>query len=199
MTLISLSLWLLLSCIVLSNVFMTNGIQYTSEVQIQSGKIRGSVETLTTKAKIRKYLGIPFARAERFEMPVAPLDWVGVKNMTVFGNVCYQYKRRLPFGYNFTDMSEGCLNLNIYVPDKQTTKLVLPVMVWIHGGGLCFGSNRIADGSYLATVGEVIVVAINYRLGPLGFLCSKDYGFIGNYGLYDQLAALKWVKRNIEK
>jgi len=178
---------------------MTSAIQYTPEIQIQSGRLRGFVETLTTKAKIRKYLGIPFAHAERFELPVPPSNWTGVKDMTSFGKVCYQQKySHSYFGYKITDMSEDCLNLNIYVPDKQT-KSKLPVMVWIHGGGYVGNSNRISDGSFLATIGEVTVVTINYRLDRLGFLYAKEYNITGNYGLYDQLEAMKWVKNNIEK
>lgn len=193
------STWPLISCVLMNAVFVTSGIQYTSEIEIESGRLRGFVETLTTYAQIRKYLGIPFAQANRFELPVPPSNWTGVKNMTSFGKVCYQEIFGGPFGYTHDDMSEDCLNLNIYVPDKQTTSHKLPVMVWIHGGGYQGNSNRISDGSYLTTIGEVIVVTINYRIGLLGFIHAKDYGFTGNYAMYDQLEALKWVNRNIEK
>lgn len=174
------------------------GLRDTPDIEIQSGTIRGVVETLPNKKAVSKYLGIPYAKAERFERPVAPDSWTGVKDMTSFGKVCYQLLTPPPFGTTFEDMSEDCLNLNVYVPRTRSGK-TLPVMVWIHGGGFVSNSNRIADGRYLATLGEVIVVVINYRLCAFGFLASKDYDLEGNYGMYDQLEALKWVQNNIDK
>lgn len=94
------------------------------------------------------------------------------------------------------DMSEDCLNLNVFVPGKCSAGLA--VMVYIHGGSFLDGSNRVYDGTYMASIGDVIVVTINYRLGAFGFLAlGKDTELKGNYGLMDQIEALKWVKTNI--
>ncbi|CAH1790988.1 unnamed protein product, partial [Owenia fusiformis] len=76
-------------------------------------------------------------------------------------------------------------------------KAKLPVMVWIHGGGFMLGSNRMYDGTVLASTGDVVIVTINYRLGPLGFLSTGDDDAPGNAGLLDQIQALKWVNENI--
>lgn len=95
--------------------------------------------------------------------------------------------------------SEDCLYLNVYAPD--TPEKDLPVMVWIHGGAfyLGAGSEPLYDGSALAAAGDVIVVTLNYRLGPFGFLhlSSIDKSYTNNLGLLDQIAALQWVKDNI--
>jgi len=191
------SLLLVLSCIS-GIVALASGTRHTEVVQIEGGSIRGFLETLSNNQVVRKYLGVPYAKAERFEHPTAPDSWTGVKDVTSFGKVCFQFLFPEPFGYQFADMSEDCLNLNIYVPNTRTSGS-RPVMVWIHGGGFASNSNRIADGSYLATLGDVIVVVINYRLGPFGFMASRDFGLRGNYGLYDQMKALRWVQNNINK
>ncbi|HJU11028.1 MAG TPA: carboxylesterase family protein, partial [Candidatus Binataceae bacterium] len=97
--------------------------------------------------------------------------------------------------------SEDCLYLNIYTPDPPGSGL--PVMVWIHGGTFLIGSGAQYDGSRLAAKGNLVVVTINYRLGPLGFLAhpaldAENLRHIsGNYGLLDQQAALRWVRENI--
>jgi para-nitrobenzyl esterase len=102
-------------------------------------------------------------------------------------------------------MSEDCLFLNIWTP-AGTPEDRLPVMVWIHGGGYTAGSaSHLAfyDGEQLASKG-VVLVSINYRLGPFGFFAhpllsqESERGVSGNYGLLDQIAALRWVQRNIE-
>ncbi|XP_028519160.1 neuroligin-4, Y-linked [Exaiptasia diaphana] len=119
--------------------------------------------------------------------------------MKTFGKVCWQdlnYTKLSPFNLPIKDMDEDCLNLNVYVPAAPCDSK-RAVMVWIHGGGFLGGSNRIADGSYLATLGDVIVIAINFRRGILGYLHHRPSGLTGNYGLFDQLEALKWVNRNI--
>jgi len=106
--------------------------------------------------------------------------------------------------FNFTgiqrveDMAENCLNLNVFVPDDIGSMDKLPVMFWIHGGSYLTGSNALYDGSYISVLGKVVVVAINYRLGPFGFLTNGKNGDLkGNYGMLDQVEALNWVKRNI--
>ena len=97
-------------------------------------------------------------------------------------------------------MSEDCLTLNIWSPGADSQRR--PVLVWIHGGGWLIGSGRLHDGTSLATLGDVVVVTLNYRLGPFGFLHlaelgGEEYTVSGNCGLLDQVAALRWVHDNI--
>ena len=89
-------------------------------------------------------------------------------------------------------MSEDCLVLNVWSPNIQNSSVLKPVMFWIHGGGLVSGSAFLPnyDGKALASH-EVVIVSINYRLGPFGWLYGQS--LTGNMGLYDQLLALKWV------
>ncbi|XP_028835924.1 neuroligin 4 X-linked a isoform X1 [Denticeps clupeoides] len=119
------------------------------------------------------------------------------------------------------DQSEDCLYLNIYVPtedgpntysqaddftsndggedkDIHDENGLRPVMVYIHGGSYMEGTGNMIDGSILASYGNVIVVTINYRLGVLGFLSTGDQAAKGNYGLLDQIQALRWIKENIQ-
>ncbi|XP_076118720.1 neuroligin 4 X-linked b isoform X4 [Alosa pseudoharengus] len=111
------------------------------------------------------------------------------------------------------DQSEDCLYLNIYVPTEEGTRKsdvfssftdihdengLKPVMVYIHGGSYIEGTGNMIDGSILASYGNVIVVTINYRLGVLGFLSTGDQAAKGNYGLLDQIQALRWIKENIQ-
>ncbi|KAK3722272.1 hypothetical protein QZH41_005182 [Actinostola sp. cb2023] len=174
---------------------MASTMKYTQEIQLISGKIRGLISTLSTGDEVRKYLGIPFANAKRFELPVLPIIWSDVKNMTSLGKACMQIQDDIS---RLDDMSEDCLNLNVFVPHSSTKVPALPVMVWIYGDSFQVNSNKLYDGSYIATMGKVIVVAINYRLGAFGFLATgKDTDLKGNYGMYDQIKALEWVKDNI--
>uniref|UniRef100_A0A3B5MT77 Carboxylesterase type B domain-containing protein n=1 Tax=Xiphophorus couchianus TaxID=32473 RepID=A0A3B5MT77_9TELE len=118
------------------------------------------------------------------------------------------------------EQSEDCLYLNIYVPtedgrhwlkrgksargsdlrssqDIHDENGLKPVMVYIHGGSYLEGTGNMIDGSILASYGNVIVITINYRLGVLGFLSTGDQAAKGNYGLLDQIQALRWIKENI--
>ncbi|XP_049999595.1 acylcarnitine hydrolase-like isoform X2 [Alexandromys fortis] len=94
-------------------------------------------------------------------------------------------------------MSEDCLYLNIYTPAHAHEGSNLPVMVWIHGGGLVVGMASMYDGSILAVTEDVVVVTIQYRLGVLGFFSTGDQHARGNWGYLDQVAALRWVQQNI--
>src|SRR5512142_3404985 len=127
----------------------------------------------------------------------------GVKQATDFGPACMQVVTKNAGVY--TDdagpMSEDCLTLNIWSPANAKNA---PVLFWIHGGAFVGGSSRerMYDGAKLAAQG-VVVVTINYRLGVFGWLAHPELsaesplGVSGNYGLLDQIEALKWVKRNI--
>jgi len=130
-------------------------------------------------------------------------SWTGVRDATQFGAACMQPKPRSGSIYSdeLPAISEDCLFLNVWTADGARNA---PVLVWIHGGALTSGSSseRLYDGANLAAHG-VVVVSINYRLGILGYLAhpqlsaeSSD-GVSGNYGLLDQIEALRWVKRNI--
>ncbi|XP_010610489.1 acylcarnitine hydrolase isoform X2 [Fukomys damarensis] len=103
----------------------------------------------------------------------------------------------LNFSQPTTPVSEDCLYLNIYTPAHAHEDSNLPVMVWIHGGGLVVGTASKYDGSMLAAFESVVVVTIQYRLGILGFFSTGDHHAAGNWGYLDQVAALRWVQQNI--
>jgi para-nitrobenzyl esterase len=170
-----------------------------SVVRTANGLVRGTVGS-----GIRTFLGVPFAAppigALRFRSPQPAASWQGVRNATHFGSPCPQVAGIFaPNGQGSTN--EDCLFLNVYTPTPARSPR--PVMVWIHGGGFTAGSASQYDASVLSARGQAVVVTINYRLGPIGFLAlpglsaeSRD-GSSGNYGIEDQQAALRWVRRNI--
>jgi para-nitrobenzyl esterase len=139
----------------------------------------------------------------RFAAPEREEPWSGVRKAHEFGFSAPQSSMALPLpGMDVGAMDEDCLSLNVYTPAADAARR--PVLVWIHGGGFVIGSGSqpIYDGSPLALRGDVVVVTINYRLGPLGFLylgdlCPDLEGAGGNAGIRDQVAALEWVKENI--
>ncbi|HTW38963.1 MAG TPA: carboxylesterase family protein [Steroidobacteraceae bacterium] len=150
------------------------------------------------------YLGVPYAAPPigdlRWRPPQAPAHWTGVRPARQFGSECMQGRRRAVRG-TAPAMSEDCLYLNVWAPRRARE---LPVMVWVHGGGFFAGSGSqpLYDGADLARRG-VVVVTLNYRLGRFGFFAHPALARenpsepIGNYGLMDQIAALRWVERNI--
>ncbi|MES2621558.1 MAG: carboxylesterase/lipase family protein [Bacteroidota bacterium] len=159
-----------------------------------SGILRG-----TTEENICVWRGIKYAEAERFGYPHAPPPWKGVQDALKFGAVAVQTKSMIS---SKEPQSEDCLFLNIWSPCADSLKR--PVMVWIHGGSLVAGSGSqpIYNGLKLARNGDVVVVTINYRLGPLGFLyfntpVEGNDTLGNNLGIHDQIAALQWVKENI--
>jgi para-nitrobenzyl esterase len=149
------------------------------------------------------FRGLPYAAPPtgnlRWRAPRQPADWHGVRDATEFGPSCPQVAS--PFAPPGA-MAEDCLYLNVSTPTLRH-RARRPVLVWIHGGGLTQDAGRNYDGSKLAAEGTV-VVTINYRLGLLGFLAHPALarwsgGPSGNYGLMDQQAALRWVRRNIAR
>jgi len=174
-------------------------------VEVEAGLVEGVLEN-----GIWRFLGIPYAKPPLGELrwkppqPVPP--WGGVRPCAQFGDSCPQPESDQ---YGLGGLGEDCLHLNIWTPQESEGES-LPVMVWIHGGAFLTGSSSVElhrdetlyDGSDLARKG-VIVVTINYRLGPFGFFAhpllagESPRRISGNYGLLDQLAALTWVRRNI--
>ncbi|MGH7815564.1 MAG: carboxylesterase/lipase family protein [Candidatus Binataceae bacterium] len=159
--------------------------------------------------KLCVFKGIPFAAPPagplRWMPPEPPAPWTGTRDARRFGPVSHQSNRSVgPLAALNIEgpRSEDCLYLNVWTPGLGGAKR--PVMVWIHGGGFTIGagSQNIYDGIVLARRGDAVIVTINYRLGPLGFLrlCDATGGKIpstGNEGILDQVAALKWVRDNI--
>src|SRR5262245_32932276 len=164
---------------------------------------RGPIRGLAIES-MQVFRGIPYAAPPvgdlRWRAPQAPARRNGVLDATRFANHCPQG----PSPYGIASLTEDCLYLNVFTPPKTNEGLphLLPVMVWIHGGGLFLGEGNGYDPSRLVAEG-VVVVTINYRLGALGVLAhpaltaESSYHGSGNYGLMDQQAALRWVQRNI--
>lgn len=156
---------------------------------------------------LRVFKGIPYALpptgARRWRPPEAMPAWQGTLEAKTFGAACVQPKPRGASIYasELSSISEDCLSLNVWTP---TDARDAPVFVWIHGGALTTGSSSEAmyDGAKLAARG-IVVVTINYRLGALGYFAHRALSsespqhVSGNYGLLDQIAALRWVNRNI--
>lgn len=171
-------------------------------VRAPAGAVEGRAE-----GRLRVFRGIPYALppvgAKRWTAPVAVPTWTGTREATDFGPACVQPRGRNSGIYANPParMSEDCLTLNVWAPARATKA---PVIVWIHGGALLSGYSHepMYDAARMAATGAV-VVSINYRLGPLGYLAHPGLsaeaadGVSGNYGLRDQIAALEWVRRNI--
>jgi para-nitrobenzyl esterase len=166
-------------------------------VTIASGMLDGS-ET----AGVVSWKGIPYAAPPiaslRWSAPAPPAAWSDIRHAKAFGNECVQSGSNGPVG------NEDCLFLNVWAPAGFEGQS-LPVIFFVHGGGWEIGSGDLAiyDGSYLAAQGPAVVVTINYRLGVFGYLslaalAAEDSSHsTGNYGLLDQIAALRWVRDNI--
>ena len=165
---------------------------------------------------VTAYKGIRYATAERWKHPVAVTHWDGVYEADHYGHCSYQprafyieaenlkkifYYNEFRKGETYT-YSEDCLFLNIFTPDAAKSGDGLSVLIYIHGGGFTggCGHEKHFDEPVWPEKG-VIGVTLNYRLGPLGFAClpelQEEAGACGNYGLYDQLCAIEWVRRNI--
>uniref|UniRef100_A0AAX7VST3 Carboxylic ester hydrolase n=1 Tax=Astatotilapia calliptera TaxID=8154 RepID=A0AAX7VST3_ASTCA len=180
-------------------------------VHTKLGSLKG--EYVSVKGKetgVHAYLGVPFAKPPlgpslRLAPPQPVGGWEGVRDATKQPPMCIQSKETVldlvdKLGtalVEIPDISEDCLYLNIYAPANRAKNAKLPVMVWIHGGGFALGSASTYDGSALAAYQDVVVVLIQYRLGLLGFLSTGDEHISGNFGLLDQVEALKWIQQHI--
>jgi len=161
----------------------------------EAGPVQGYIED-----NIYQYLSIPYAAPPvgdmRWKKPRIPKRWQEPLQTTEIPPHCMQST------FGATRGQEDCLYLNVWTPNLTPGK-PLPVMVWIHGGGFTVGhSHETTPGQHLSKRGNVVVVSINYRLGAFGFMGHPDLskegsGTSGNYGLLDQIHALKWVQRNI--
>lgn len=164
------------------------------QVRIGQGALKGSIE-----GEVAIFKGIPYAAPPvgdlRWRAPRAAAGWTGVREATSYGPACMQPNQPT------AAVSEDCLTLNVWTPAARPEK-PLPVMVWIHGGGFDFGSGARYNGTAFVRDG-VVIVTINYRLGRLGFFAHPALmgkgpdGTLANFGLMDQIAALKWIRANI--
>lgn len=165
-------------------------------VEIDDGRIEGTMMTSRLGVQFEAYLRIPFAEPPvgelRFQDPrPLAMPWTGEWNGTYHGPMCVQMFARPDLG-----ISEDCLQLNVFT--KNTTGSV-PVIVYIHGGAFEVGTGIDQGGPHHLMDREVVVVNINYRLGALGFLATGTAEAPGNAGMKDQVMALRWVNRNIAK
>lgn len=169
----------------------------------------GTVEGYVDEAGAHVWLGLPYAAPPvgdlRWRAPRAPEAWSGVRDATAFGSVCPQIGSPLSgapeavHGQFWGD--EDCLFLNVYAPAERSAGL--PVLVWIHGGGNTVGHSGFYDGAQLAAAHDVVVITLNYRLGPLGWfhhpgLSGDDAADAsGNYGTLDLVRALTWTRDHV--
>jgi para-nitrobenzyl esterase len=167
--------------------------------ETSSGKVKGTVN-----GDIKVFKGIPYGGntggANRFMPPTQPVPWTGVRDTLVYGPTAPQAGAARP---GVPPASEDCLVLNVFTPSISGGKR--PVMVWLHGGGFSSGSGSspINDGTSLAHTSEVVVVTINHRLNVLGSTylgeaAGHDFAPSGSVGMQDIVAALEWVRDNIE-
>ena len=194
------------ACLALSpSYWAAQAAQRGPVVAAPAGRVEGYTQGAT-----RIFKGIPYAKPPvgdlRWKPPGPMPRWPGVKQALEQGPACIQPRPRPSRARNIyaaelPSMSEDCLTLNIWAPSHLRKA---PVFVWIHGGALWAGASSevIYDGAQLAARG-IVVVTINYRIGVLGYLAHPELsaesplGVSGNYGVLDQIEALRWIKRNI--
>jgi para-nitrobenzyl esterase len=168
-------------------------------VRIENGLIRGA-----TIGDVRTFKGIPFADppvgALRWRPPQSVRAWDGVLETVAYRPDCIQPDRETD-AYVLAGTAEDCLYLNVWTPATSRDR-PLPVLVWIYGGALISGGASPYPGDGLARQG-LVVVTLNYRVGRFGFFAHPELaresggGMLGNYGYLDQIAALRWVQRNV--
>ncbi|MBQ6175063.1 MAG: carboxylesterase/lipase family protein [Clostridia bacterium] len=201
---LSLMLALVMVC---SCVMLAHAENYTTYVraETEAGTIQGY-----NYDGVNAFLGVPYATAERFQMPQKVAPWEGVRLAMFVGDVAPANKTTTsgaefitPSGIDNVENEATCLNLNIWTPSMDPDAK-LPVIFWIHGGGYSSGSSIELSyywGYNLAATGEAVFVSINHRLNVLGYLdlsaCGEEWKYTGNLGQYDIIAALHWVHDNI--
>ena len=200
---------LLLACLAVSFSIDAHADVYNETrpiVEVRNGKLQGVEEHGMLAFKNIPYAAPPVGEL-RWRPPQPAQNWQGVRDASRFGQACPQ---PMVEGLNaeLIPGSEDCLKLNVYTPKSGNNSPVknLPVMVWIHGGALLTGSATEPYYEPIALIGQnVIVATIDYRLGKLGFFAPKALAEeaakndepVGNYGIMDQIAALKWIRENI--
>ena len=174
-------------------------------VETDKGMIRGYMLN-----EMFHFLGIPYAKARRFEMPEECDPWDAVLDTQDYGFLCPQLpdrevKGNLAFPKRYWLEREDCQTLNIWTESLDPGEK-MPVVVWLHGGGFSKGSClelEAYDGENIGRYGHVVSVSINHRLNILGFLDLSDYGnqyaCSGNVGMEDIVAALRWIQKNISR
>ncbi|KAF4073457.1 hypothetical protein AMELA_G00259080 [Ameiurus melas] len=189
-------------------ISMATAVTFQPTVNTAQGRLRGMRVAVATEGlrPVDQYLGVPFAApptgVRRFAVPephASPGRTFNLDTMATY----------------LQEQSEDCLYLNLYVPTRERSgpkrtgeeaeddvlrdarEDPWPVMLFIHGGSYMDGTGNIMDGSVLASYGNVIVITLNYRIGVLGFLSTGDQAAKGNYGLLDQIQALRWINKNI--
>ena len=167
---------------------------------VNQGTIIGKYMKSRDGKQFSAYLSIPYAEPPvgklRFRAPIPAKAWNGNLNGTIPHAMCPQINPSLEDSDVYGD--ENCLFLNIYSPKTDKSDFNLrPVMIFIHGGGFFAGDAQLYEPDYLLDE-DIVLVTINYRLGPLGFLSTGDEFIPGNNGLKDQALAIKWVYKNIE-
>jgi para-nitrobenzyl esterase len=177
-----------------------------ANIEISQGRVSG--EVAATDPAIRVFKGLPYAQPPvgnlRWKPPQPVEPWAGIRAANKFSLPGWQAHSEDAFVWSrgVFERSEDCLYLNVWSAEDAVN---LPVMVWFHGGAHTggWGHNLLFDGTHLASLG-VVLVTINYRLGPWGFLAhpllseESPLNSSGNYGLLDKIAALEWVQQNIE-
>ena len=151
-------------------------------------------------------MGIPYAHPnKRFEPASPATQWSSLFNASMPGPLCWQSQTMLrasvfsasPSEEANPRYAEDCLTVNVYKPTGASHVGTMAVLVWIHGGGFEIGGGSLYDGADLASSQGVVVVTLNYRLGPLGFMVKDASGLGGMNGIHDQIIALQWVRANI--
>ena len=167
------------------------------DVTIADGAVRGADD-----GTVLRWQGIPYAAPptgeRRWAAPQPPARWTTARDATTPGARCLQAPdAEAANPRNPVPQSEDCLSLGVTTPSGTAADAKLPVLVWLHGGGLRSGAGSDYDASALAAEGGIVVVTVNYRLGVLGFLGLPGLADSGAFGLLDQQAALRWVRANV--
>ncbi|XP_065212962.1 esterase FE4-like [Planococcus citri] len=173
---------------------------YTPVVRVEEGELAGTSHELPNGRIVNAFLGVPYAAPpifkHRFKEPQKLKPWLGVWNATKPLSRCLQIDALEPYSILG---EEDCLYLNIFTPKIPVNDVdpLMDVMVFIHGGAFMYGGGDIFYPDYILQNGDIVYISINYRLGVLGFFSTDDNVAPGNYGLKDQVAALKWIQRNV--
>ncbi|KAL0099086.1 hypothetical protein PUN28_020261 [Cardiocondyla obscurior] len=210
------NLWIQLSFIYIFALYVNIVCGTPPTVKTLNGMLHGKIMSTRLGRNLYAFLGIPYAAPPigelRFKSPQPPVTWTGARDATKNAEICTQ--RNIYVYQEDIVGSEDCLYLNVYTPciqcsegensdygteqRQRETTARFPVMIWFHGGGWLAGAGHSEYyGPKFLLDHDLVLVTLNYRLGPLGFLSTEDLECPGNYGLKDQLQAMRWVQENI--